>query len=349
MMGGRRAGRGERGIALAAAVFAMVALAALVAGLWFAALQEYKIGANVVSERRAFDAAEAGLDATLAGWNARLLDRLAVGDTAPLAGAVAGGAATYSGAVRRLGPWLFLVRVTGVDPRASSGRTLEIVVRLVPQRLDERAALVAAGPVRLGAGALVDALAPDTGAGCAGSAGGAAGIVVGGASDLDISACTAGPCLRGDPGWRVDTALGRQTVPLIGEEGWARLAARAETVSAGGRPPSGAGVYLAQGDLILPAGDWPGPSVLLVQGDLVLETGSQLAGLVVVRGRLVLRGAGATIRGAAIVGSADLSALGGMHATLVHSDCAALQALQLAAPAQPLEERAWTVVYKDAL
>lgn len=335
----------ERGIALAAAVFALVALAALLAGLWFAALQEYRIGANVVTDRRAFDAAEAGLDAALSGWNPGAMNRLAVNDTVPFSGTLAGGEA-YSGVARRLGPRLFLIRCTGAGARGSSRRTLATVVRLSPLRLGVEAALVASGPVRLGAGSLVDAFAGNADGSCAGPA---AGIVVGDGAALDRSRCPGESCVHGSPATTVDTALRHAAVPLLGEAGWAGLVAAAETIGPRGLVPAGSQVWLAPGDLSLPAGAPAGPVVLLVQGDLVVESGAQLTGLVVVRGKLTIRGAGGTIRGAVIAGSADLAALGGAPASLLYSHCAVQQALAAAAPARPLRERSWTAVYQDAL
>jgi len=336
---------GERGIALAAAVFALVALAALLAGLWFAALQEYRIGENVVGARRAFDAAEAGLDAAVAGWNPGTLDRLGVADTAVFSGSLGGGTASYSGVVERLGPALFLLRSTGRDARGPSRATLAAVVRLAPLRLGVPAALVASGPVRLGAGATVDALAADTGGACAGTAHTAAGVVIADGAGLDSSGCAAGSCLRGTPAWSVDTALRGASVPLLGESGWASLVAAAETIGVGGALPSGAPAWYAPGDLTLPTAVPAGPAVLLVGGDLVLETGAQVNGLVVVRGRLIVRGAGGTIRGSVLAAGADLAALGAARASLLYSGCTVEGALAGAAPARPLQERSWGVIY----
>ena len=344
--GGRRR---QRGIALAATVFALVALAALLAGLWFAACQESRVGANVVAERQAFDAAEAGLDAALAGWDVGALDRLPVNDTVGFAGSLAGGGATYLGTVRRLGPWLFLVSSTGSDRRGSSRRTLAAVAHLSPLRLGVEAALVASGPVRLGAGALVDALAPDTGRGCEGMARGAIGVVLGAAADLQMSSCPGGSCLRGNPAASVDSTLRGEPVPLLGEAGWATLVAAAETIRAGRAAPPAAPAWVAPGDFELAAGAPSGPGILLVQGDLLLQDGAQFTGLVVVRGKLVMRGGGGTIRGAAIVGGADLAAPAGARASLVHSACVVAQVLAAAAPARRLRERSWTAVYQGAL
>jgi hypothetical protein len=339
-------GTGERGIALAAALFALVALAAVLAGLWFAALQEYRVGANVVSDRHAFDAAEAGLAAALAGWNPGSLNGLAVGDTAAFSGSLTGGTTTYSGVVQRLGSALFLIRSTGTDRRGSSRRTLAEVVRLAPLRLGVEAALVSSGPVRIGAEALVDGLAADTDAACAGATHPATGVVLADAADLVLSECPGGACLRGSPASSVDTALRNAPVPLLGEEGWASLLAVADTVGPDGVAYPGAPVRFAPGDFSLPAGAPAASLVLLVGGDLIVESGAQLTGLVVVRGRLIVRGVGGTIRGSALVGGADLSASEVGRAVLAHAPCVVEQALAAAAPARALRERSWTAIYQ---
>lgn len=336
---------GERGIALAAAVFGLVVLAALLAGLWFAAFQEYRVGTNVIRDRRAFDAAEAGLETALAGWDARTLNRLGINDTFAFAGSLSGGTARYAGLVQRLGPSLFVIRSTGRDANGSSQRTLAVVARLAPLRLAVSAALVAAGPVRLGAGALVNAMDGDSGGSCAGAPQTATGIVLGDAADLSVSECPSGSCLRGSPPWAVDATLRGALVPLLGESAWAGLVAAADTVGRGAGPPSAAVVWYSPGNFTPDAGTAAGPVILLVQGDLVMETGAELAGLAVVRGRLIMRGSGGHFAGSVVAGGADLSAVGGARAILVHSACAVEQALAAAAPARPLKERSWATLY----
>ena len=333
---------GRRVIALAAAVFTLVALAALLAGLWFAAFQEYRVGGSMVRDRRAFDAAEAGLDGAVAGWDPRALNRLGAGDSVPFTGSLSDVGASYSGSVRPLGPQLFLIRSTGVA--GSSRRTLGVVARLAPLGLARMAALVASRQVRIGAGALVDGLAGDSSPSCAGPPWPAVGVILGSAADLAVS-CPGGGCLGGDPASSVDSAVRNQSVPLLGETGWESLIAAADTIIPGGSPSSSSLIGFAPGDLSLPAGPGSAPGVLLVQGDLLIETGARLTGLVVVRGRLIMRGAGGRIAGSAIAGGADLSAFPGAQSALVYSQCAVDRALAAAAPARPLRERSWTAIY----
>jgi hypothetical protein len=336
----------RRGVALPLAVFTLVVLAALLAGLWFAALQEYRIGGNAVRDRRAFDAAETGLDAAIAGWDAATLNRLGVNDSTAFSGSLGGGTGAYAGIVLRLGPSLYLVRSTGRDAGGSSRRTLAVVARLAPPRLAvPAAALVAAGPVRLRAGALVDALNADSGAACPPQQAPAAGVVLGDAGDLSLSGCADGDCLRGSPPSRVDPTIGDSLLPLLGEAGWTDLAADADTLGPGRDPSPSVPVWYAAGDFSPQPGTAVGPVILLVQGDLILETGAQLSGVALVRGSLIMRGAGGRFAGSVVARGADLSVSGGATATLVYSGCAVGQALSAAAPARPLRERAWTAIY----
>ncbi len=335
---------GERGIALAAALFVLVLLAAALAGIWFAAFQEYRVGANAVADRRALDAAESGLDAIrLTGWDAGRLNRLAVGDSVSFEGTLGGNTAGWSGAVVRLGPWLYLLRSTGRAAVGASRRTLAMVARLVPLRLPAAAALVSSGPVNIGAGTLVALADADSGSACA-EAGLAAGVLLPDSEALSASSCPVGRCVYGDPPVAVDTTLRSAAVPLLGEEGWTDLVSAADTLRSGLGPWPSAPVWYADGDLSLTAGTRLGPVVLLVRGDLVLE-GAELQGLVVVRGRLVIRGAGGRIVGAVLAGGADLSAFAGAQAAVLHSGCAVEEALVTAAPARALGERSWAAIY----
>lgn len=77
----------------------------------------------------------------------------------------------------------------------------------------------------------------------------------------------------------------------------------------------------------------------------MMETGAELAGLAVVRGRLLMRGFGGRFLGSVFAGGADLTALAGAQAVVVHSACAVAQALVAAAPVRPLRERSWTAFY----
>src|SRR5918997_4357800 len=56
------------GIALPIALGAIVVVGALVAGVFFAATQEYRVGRNSLSSQRAAQAAEIGLNSVISSW-----------------------------------------------------------------------------------------------------------------------------------------------------------------------------------------------------------------------------------------------------------------------------------------
>ena len=70
----------ERGMALAVAIFALVVVAALVAGAFFAGNLEQSTGRNTVYAFEAADAAESGVSSVFATWDPAL-NSLAVGDS----------------------------------------------------------------------------------------------------------------------------------------------------------------------------------------------------------------------------------------------------------------------------
>jgi len=345
----RRPVDAERGIALAASMFAMIVVTALVAAVFFAALQEFRMGRNVTCERRAFDAAEAGLALALRDLDAARLDSLAVGDSVAFSGSLSGRSGSYAGVALRLSQRLLLVRSTGRDSGGSAERSLAVLARFGPLPVEVPAALASAGAVEIGPSGFVDGagVAPE-GWACPAPEDPAAGVLISDTTLLQVSACAARDCVRGSPGVREDTSLRGSAVPLLGEAVWAGLLSLAETI------PSGSGtledvvgsfpIRYAPGDLAV-SGVVAG-GVLLVQGDLTLEGGAEWVGLVVVRGHLSIRGAGASVLGAAVVASADLgTASGGGPAAVVRSGCVIRRVLAATARARPLRERPWATVF----
>src|SRR3712207_6787285 len=81
-----------KGIALPIALAAIVAVGALIAGVVFAATQEYRVSRNSVSAQQAHHAAEAGLSSMVASWPSRKADTLGVGRTVSLADSMINGA-----------------------------------------------------------------------------------------------------------------------------------------------------------------------------------------------------------------------------------------------------------------
>jgi len=338
----------QRAIALVASIFVLVVVAMLVAAISFAALQEYRMGRNSAGERRALDAAEAGLAQALQDFDAADLDSLAVGDSAAFSGALSGSTGGYAGTVLRLSTRLLLVRSTGRDAGGTSERTLAVLARPGSLSVELPAALVSAGPVEIGRYGSVDGsgAAPE-GWDCPVSQDSAPGILIGDSSLLHVADCGPSDCVRGSPSVRVDTAIRGAGVPVLGEAGWAALLRLADTSSGSGASGAVGGslpIRYAPGDLVLNGGY--GQGALLVAGDLSLEGGATFVGVVVTRGRLTIRGAGGRILGAAVAASADLSASSeGESAAVVYSGCAVRRVMAVAARPRPLLERSWATIF----
>ena len=126
----------EHGVALAAAVFALTIMGALVAGSFFAGRLEQQSGQSTIFAAQAREAAEAGLSESIAGMAAETLESLPVGG-APLdlGTTVIADGVTVRSQVRRLTSRVFLVRADG-ERRSPEGpalalRSLGLLVQLI--------------------------------------------------------------------------------------------------------------------------------------------------------------------------------------------------------------------------
>ena len=148
---------GERGVALALAVFALVVVGALVAAACLAGTLEQRSGRNTVYAAEAADAAESGNATTLGTWDATL-NALAPGDSTTRALGSAGPRTTAASTVIRLNEQLFLVRSVGrrtdANGQVLARRTVAIVGRQLPESLTTSAALAVGRPLASAGAAL---------------------------------------------------------------------------------------------------------------------------------------------------------------------------------------------------
>ena len=142
-------GLDESGVALAAAVFALAIMAALVASIFFAARLEQQSGQNMFFAAQAREAAEAGLAESIAALDAAALQGLIPGgvplDLGPLP---AGNGLSVQAQVARLTDQLYLIRSFGTRHDAAgaalASRNFGMLVQLAgaegatPVRLVER-------------------------------------------------------------------------------------------------------------------------------------------------------------------------------------------------------------------
>lgn len=134
--------RNERGFALAGAIFSLVIIAALIAGAFFASRSEMTVGRNTQTYQRAFGAAEAGLNNTIANWaSVGSFNGMVAGDSTTITGTLPSNGGSYSTVVKRLNNELFLLRTTGLDPSGQASRTLAALTKLLTVQMGFRASL----------------------------------------------------------------------------------------------------------------------------------------------------------------------------------------------------------------
>jgi hypothetical protein len=371
------------GFALPAALFALLVIAALAAGAYFAALQEMRLGRNSRRAEVAFGAAEAGLSRALAeglagGWSA-----LRVGDSAAFSGTLPAGTGGFAATALRVNGRIFLFRSTGSDATGESRRSVATLARLAVPEGRLSGALAVRGAVEIGGSSFLDGrdAVPPGWADCpAAGRDTVAGLTLPTLADLRTGpGCTGLSCIAGAPPVREATAADDSALLRIGNMDWHSLAHRAGTVYPGdgggalvtpgpagadsacdrsvpgnwgepGRPPAVAGcggyfpVILANGDLTIAGGR--GQGVLLVAGDLTIAGGAEFDGPVLVRGSLQASGAGGRLYGGVVVvneGGGTAAHLEGVSIT--YSSCALAAALGSVAPVRTLRERAWADLY----
>src|SRR5919202_4884609 len=120
-----RIAKGRRdGIALAVALFTMVVIAALIAGVFFTATQEYRTGRNTLAQERAMTGAEFGQNMILARWDKAKAARMKTGDTLYQVNSLAGGVLDTV-LVTKLNPttfWVVSTARTGGNAQTSGRR-----------------------------------------------------------------------------------------------------------------------------------------------------------------------------------------------------------------------------------
>ncbi|MBI1723746.1 MAG: hypothetical protein HYR48_07550 [Gemmatimonadetes bacterium] len=336
----------ERGFALVAAVFALVIIAALVTGAFFAARQELRTGRSSQTFQRAFGAAEAGLNNTVADWQTGQWNAMAPGDSATISDTLPSNTGSYAGTVRRLNNELFLIRTVGTDPSGASQRTLATLVRLLKIEMNFPASLTTRGDLKLGGSSLIDGRdAPPSGWACPLTGlDTLPGVTTPDPSRITTSGCSAPggdyKCIIGDPDVKTDTTINDSTFFKFGDVDFDELAEMATKVY----PPGDIGPL----NQIAPLGtattcqtnvldNWGEPyrpgtvlgclnyfpiiyvegnlqltggrgqGILLVGGNLNVQGGFEFFGPVIVRGVLTTGGTGGHFSGGVMAANVDLT------------------------------------------
>ncbi|HEX6049577.1 MAG TPA: hypothetical protein VFZ21_09915 [Gemmatimonadaceae bacterium] len=333
--------RARRGVALPAAIFALVLLSTLIVGALFVATEELRAGRSDVADQRTLAAAEWALEHAVTRWDPRQNTALRVGDRTELLSFAHDGDSVRVVATRTQPRAVWLAaRATSRDGRTiPARRVVGGSYRLVGPTVSPGAALTSGGRVTVTSGGLVvgvDAAATASSARVCGEAPPAsvAAVAVPDSADVCGETCGATPPvgLEGDPLVANGPPAADPAFSTFGDDTRATLSRRAALVLEPGtyvtRPasdgtecvvsdpmnwgdPAGTSpcadhfpIVHVRGDAVLGPGS-VGQGMLLADGGVTLEAGARFAGIVIATNAIVVRGPGAEISGLALAANAD--------------------------------------------
>lgn len=325
--------KNERGMALALTVFALVVVAALVAGTFYAATQEQRVSSNGRRSVAALGAAEAGIDDVVTNWNTNTLNKKAnyPTDSASYGSSASpiptpGKTGTYYGTVYRLNSNLFLVDVTGRDnSNATLGQgvgiggrqRLGVLVKIQPINFNVSASLTTRNGVSLSGNAVADGTdtPPPAPWSCPAPGASLAGVSTANGASVTTSGNGA---VYGQPPVEHDSAISTKFAGI--DSIFAQLAARASITLSGGNYKTGPsfigstcnktdqlnwGDGIATDDcsnyfpIIYITGDVTlngdqGQGILLVDGNISVQGSYQFFGITIAKGSIGSAGGGST-------------------------------------------------------
>lgn len=372
----------RRGIALALALFATVIATLLITAVFYIARLEQRMGNNRIASMQAREAAESGLTAVLANWSTATYNTMATGGSLAIGQTLVGGGATYTGAIRRLTPTIFLVTMNGeyrVGGAVVTRRQLARIVRLTMPSINMNAAVTTRNGITVSGSSQVsgvDSIPAGWGAQCPPPGPTRPGIRDSSGAVTTSGACSGASCITGSPRILTDPTINSNTFDTFGDLNFSDLASMADKLVGGTvtgvaptfnvgtpttcrtgdlinwgdplNPASACGSYYpiiySAGDLRI-SGGW-GQGILLVGGDLEIAGGMEFYGPVIVQGRIRSTGTGGHIYGGLMAANADFSVnlLSG-NSVVNFSNCTINRALNGSARAKAIRERSWAQVY----
>lgn len=369
--------RSERGIALVAAIVALVVIGALVAGTFFVSSLEQKTAENSVDAAEAYQAAEAGIVKNVANWDTGNNSLAVDGSTTVAQDSVATGT-YFNVTISRLNSSLFLLKSVGT--RNGTTQSLAMVLRTVVVNPSVGAAVTAKGNVSVGGNATINGTNtnPSGWSGCA-SAPDKGGIRTSGTVSTNGNPTISGTPAKIQNDSSVNDAMFQNpfnqfkamaTMSLAGSSGSGNYTVyNGMAPSTTGSPlkcnlndtnnwgePLRTGSYTSQcttySPIIYFGGNAKftggrGQGILLVDGDLSIAGNFQWVGLVIAIGQVKTGNGTANVTGAIMANNADIGDQTSFSGTPVvsYSKCAIDYVLQTTAVARPLAMRSWGQVF----
>jgi Tfp pilus assembly protein PilV len=378
----RRKSGSREGFALAIAIFAIVVIGTLIAGIFFASMQQSRMARNQQLQANAMAAAEYGMNRTLAAdWRGSSWNTMPVGRTDSTSNTYSSHGATAAVRVTRIGSAnvpLFLVASEGTAGTllgAMARRRTSTVLSLQPFNVNILGALTTRGATTIGGSSLINGNdTPYAGWGCPAAGPNLPGIATGDSALIQTPGCSNFSCVSGNPKVEENPlAADTSTYTNFGNGiDWAKLTAMAKVVTVGptgpviinglcntgiagnwGDPnrssPQGAcedyfPILYSPGDLNILGGF--GQGILLVEGNLHVAGGFQFYGPVIVKGDLDTQGTGGHFNGGVMAANVNLAqnvVLG--NAVITYSSCILSKVLQASAVPTLMVNRPWAELY----
>jgi type II secretory pathway pseudopilin PulG len=378
----QRIARSRDGFALVVAIFAIVVIGTLIAGIFFASMQQSRMARNQQLQANAMAAAEYGMNRTLAAdWRASSWNTMPVGRVDSTSNTYTSNGATARVRVTRIGSNnvpLFLVASEGTAGTllgAQARRRTSSIVALQPFEVNILGALTTRGSTKIGGSSDINGHdTPYPGWNCPAAGPSLPGIATGDSSQISLSGCKNFNCVQGNP--KVEqNALAKDTSTYMNFGNgvtWAKLTAMAKVVTGGPTGPSVSNgvcntgimgnwgdpnratppgpcedyfpILYAPGDLHVTGG--AGQGILLVEGNLHVTGGFQFYGPVIVRQDLDTQGTGGHFNGGVMAANVNLAqnvVLG--NAVITYSSCILNKVLQASAVPTLLEHRPWAELH----
>jgi hypothetical protein len=380
----RYASSRREGFALAVALAAIVIIGGIIAGVFFASTQEYRIGRNSLLQTRALTSAEYGLNTVLTSqqwnstWNTPAANGvLAVRDFQPSSGSTGTVRVTHLGNGQY---WLVADGLAGSRIGAQGRRRIGVLVKIKTPKVNMLGALTTRGSVKVGGSSYIsgnDTTYADWDCPPAGAP--LAGIATNDAANVTTPGCNNLSCVTGNPPIKQDPqAAADSTYFKFGDVDWAQLVAMAQKTFPGsstltGMKASYSGsacntgdafnwgdpyhtlgalaycetyfpIIYSPGDLKLTGGY--GQGILLVEGDLSVSGGFEFYGPVIVKGSLKTTGTGGHFNGGVMAANVDLEQNTVLGDAVVHfSRCAINKALTAVGTPVLAKGRSWVELF----
>ena len=369
--------RSERGIALVAAIVALVVIGALVAGTFFVSSLEQKTAENAVDAAEAYQAAEAGIVKNVANWDTG--NNLLATDAGTTIAQDSVAKGTYfTVTISRINSSLFLLKSVGT--RNGTTQSLAMVLRTVTVNPSVGAAVTAGGNVSVGGNAGINGNdSPPSGWSGCGAASNKGGIRTAGTVSTNGNPSITGSPAKIQNDSSVNNALfqgpfdqfkAMASISLVGGSGSGNYQIFQPTPSSTGSPakcnlndtnnwgePLRTGTYVSQCTSYSPIvyingnakfnAQSRGQGILLVDGDLSIAGGFNWVGLIIATGSVKTGNGNSTVTGALMAANADIGDVTSFSGTPVvsYSKCAVDYVLNSSAVARPLAMRSWGQVF----